>query len=64
MKKTIMFEEKEFYMKFNEFVDNFLINSKKGWGCHLVSNETDKKLDAHSVKATLYMIWYKTFDKE
>lgn len=62
MKKIIQFEESEFNSKIIEFSKNFINQSKKGFGCKLISNETGKVIeDEKEILGRMLSIWDKTF---
>ncbi len=62
MKKIIQFEEAEFEHKLVEFTENFIAMSNKGFGAHLVSNETGEVInDKETIAGTLMLPWMDTF---
>ncbi len=62
MKKVIIFEEKEFKAKFIDFCNNFVEQSKKGYGVKLIANEDDLVLeDFSTIAGTLMLVWNDTF---
>jgi hypothetical protein len=62
MQRQIVFTEEEFNNKLNEFVDNFMQQSEKGYGVKLHSNETKMIIhDKESVAGYLMMSWNNTF---
>jgi len=61
MKTQIVFEEGELKKKFLDFAREFNRQSDKGYGVHLVSNETGNQIGKDSVTGSLYLIWNEVF---